>query len=221
MLRRSALDKIGLLDEDFFMYGEDIDLSYRLLKGGYTNYYLPLRILHYKGESTQRGSFAYVHVFYDAMLIFFRKHYSHLSFLLSVPIKTAIYAKALAALIGMILLKARKSVGFIHPSVSQMPEFIFFGNEKAIDQCKRIARQKGLMGKFIVCNHISNPDGHLKETGSLNPQKTYQMVYDTEAYSYDDILRIFAKQPIQNVFLATYNQKSKTIITNQEIYRHE
>ena len=221
MLRRSALDKIGLLDEDFFMYGEDIDLSYRLLKGGYTNYYLPLRILHYKGESTQRGSFAYVHVFYDAMLIFFRKHYSHLSFLLSVPIKTAIYAKALAALIGMILLKARKSVGFIHPSVSQMPEFIFFGNEKAIDQCRRIARQKGLMGKFIVCNHISNPDGHLKETGSLNPQKTYQMVYDTEAYSYDDILRIFAKQPMQNVFLATYNQKSKTIITNQEIYRHE
>lgn len=55
MMRRAALEKVGLLDEDFFMYGEDIDLSYRLLKGGYKNYYFPCKILHYKGESTQRG----------------------------------------------------------------------------------------------------------------------------------------------------------------------
>ncbi len=71
--------KVGLLDEDFFMYGEDIDLSYRILKGGYQNYYLPVDILHYKGESTQKSSFRYVHVFYEAMLIFFRKHYSGMS----------------------------------------------------------------------------------------------------------------------------------------------
>ena len=57
MLRRKALDQIGLLDEDFFMYGEDIDLSYRLLKGGWQNWYLPLDIIHYKGESTQKSSF--------------------------------------------------------------------------------------------------------------------------------------------------------------------
>ena len=63
-------DKTGLLDEDFFMYGEDIDLSYRLLQCGYKNYYQPLRILHYKGESTHKSSFRYVHVFYKAMLIF-------------------------------------------------------------------------------------------------------------------------------------------------------
>ena len=73
-LRRTALQEIGLLDEDFFMYGEDIDLSYRLLKAGWQNWYLPLRILHYKGESTQKSSFRYVHVFYEAMLIFVRKH---------------------------------------------------------------------------------------------------------------------------------------------------
>ena len=50
MIRREALLKGGLLDEDFFMYGEDIDLSYRILKGGYQNYYLPVDILHYKGK---------------------------------------------------------------------------------------------------------------------------------------------------------------------------
>ena len=61
MLRKEALDKVGLLDEDFFMYGEDIDLSYRLLKGGYENWYIPATMLHYKGESTQKSSFRYVH----------------------------------------------------------------------------------------------------------------------------------------------------------------
>lgn len=63
MLRRQAIEKVGLLDEDFFMYGEDIDLSYRILKGGFHNYYLPVDILHYKGESTEKSSFRYVHVF--------------------------------------------------------------------------------------------------------------------------------------------------------------
>ena len=76
------------------MYGEDIDLSFRLLKGGWQNWYLPYDIIHYKGESTQKSSFRYVHVFYQAMLIFFRKHYGHLSFLLSIPIKAAIYFRA-------------------------------------------------------------------------------------------------------------------------------
>ena len=102
MLRRKALDQVGLLDEDFFMYGEDIDLSYRLLKGGWQNWYLPLDIIHYKGESTQKSSFRYVHVFYQAMLIFFRKHYGHLSFLLSLPIQAAIYFRAFMALMKML-----------------------------------------------------------------------------------------------------------------------
>ncbi len=99
LLRRSATDAVGCLDEDFFMYGEDIDLSYRLLKGGFENWYLPQPIMHYKGESTHKTSFRYVHVFYQAMLIFFRKHYSHLGFWITLPIKTAIYAKAFMALI--------------------------------------------------------------------------------------------------------------------------
>ena len=102
MLRRKALDEVGLLDEDFFMYGEDIDLSYRLLKGGWQSWYLPLDIIHYKGESTNKSSFRYVHVFYQAMLIFFRKHYSHFGFLLSLPIKTAIYFRATLALLEML-----------------------------------------------------------------------------------------------------------------------
>ena len=77
LLRRQTLEKIGLLDEDYFMYGEDIDLSYRITLGGYKNYYFPeTTIIHYKGESTKKGSINYVKVFYNAMAIFARKHFS-------------------------------------------------------------------------------------------------------------------------------------------------
>lgn len=221
MIRRSALYKVGLLDEDYFMYGEDIDLSFRILKGGFKNWYLPFTILHYKGESTQKGSFRYIHVFYEAMHIFFRKHYSHLSFLLSIPIKLAIYAKALAALIGMTVNRIQKSLGFFRPNVEQFPDFIFIGEERAIAQCRRIARQKGLLGKFIIGNANTLPEGHLSEIDSLNPNKLYQAVYDTDAYAYKDILKIFESHPLKNVLLGTYNCKTRTIITAEEIYRHE
>ena len=61
LLRKSVLDEVGLLDETFFMYGEDIDLSYRIIKGGYKNYYFPeTKIIHYKGESTKKSSVNYV-----------------------------------------------------------------------------------------------------------------------------------------------------------------
>jgi len=77
LLRRKMLDKVGLLDEDYFMYGEDIDLSYRITQSGYKNYYFPeTTIIHYKGESTKKGSVNYVKVFYNAMIIFAGKHFS-------------------------------------------------------------------------------------------------------------------------------------------------
>jgi GT2 family glycosyltransferase len=77
LIRKKALEQVGLLDEDFFMYGEDIDLSYRIIKAGYKNYYFAgTTIIHYKGESTRKGSLNYVKVFYNAMIIFAGKHFS-------------------------------------------------------------------------------------------------------------------------------------------------
>ena len=113
LVRRKALDQVGLLDEDYFMYGEDIDLSYRLLKGGWQNWYLPYDIIHYKGESTQKSSFRYVHTFYQAMLIFFRKHYGHLSIFFALPVKVAIYFRASLALLQMTMDRLRR---FVNPN---------------------------------------------------------------------------------------------------------
>lgn len=90
LLRREALDKVGLLDETFFMYGEDIDLSYRIVLGGYKNYYVPEQILHYKGESTRRGDKKFLKAFYGAMLIFHKKYYPQSGKLVSGLIRMSI-----------------------------------------------------------------------------------------------------------------------------------
>ena len=100
-MRKSVLDKIGLLDEQFFMYGEDIDLSYRIQKAGYKNYYFPeAQIIHYKGESTKKNSLNYVVIFYKAMAIFSKKHFSGSNaFWFNFLIHLAIVLKASVALV--------------------------------------------------------------------------------------------------------------------------
>ena len=101
MIRKTVMDKIGLLDETFFMYGEDIDFSYRILLAGYKNYYLPsARIIHYKGESTKKGSMNYVYTFYNAMVIFAQKHLSQSNAkIFTFFIKIAIWLRASLAFI--------------------------------------------------------------------------------------------------------------------------
>lgn len=214
MLRRKALDEVGLLDEDFFMYGEDIDLSYRVLKGGYHNYYLPVDILHYKGESTQKSSFRYVHVFYEAMLIFFRKHYSGMTFLLSLPIKTAIYAKALMALVGMLSERMRKSLGFFAPSAEGAQHYVFVGNQEMQDACREIARRLGLDAEF----HDSEVQEDKSEV-TWSEKNDNVLVLDADSMSYADMLKRMNRLSDMNVnvTLGTYSKEIGKIITDREI----
>ena len=102
LMRKTVLDKVGLLDESFFMYGEDIDLSYRIQKGGYKNFYFAdTTIIHYKGESTKKVSINYVKVFYNAMIIFAKKHFQGTQGSLFVwLLQFAIYFRALLTLIN-------------------------------------------------------------------------------------------------------------------------
>lgn len=115
LMPRAVLEEIGYWDEAFFMYGEDIDLSYRIKKAGYKNYYYPdTTIIHYKGESTKKGSLNYVKTFYEAMIIFAQKHFQgSKAGLLILMLKFAIYFRALLTLLsnfakrgGLVLLDA-------------------------------------------------------------------------------------------------------------------
>ena len=74
-MKREVYQDVRGFDEDYFMYGEDIDLSYKVLKAGYDNYYYGLaKVIHFKGESTLRDKL-YAKRFYGAMQIFYKKHF--------------------------------------------------------------------------------------------------------------------------------------------------
>lgn len=216
MLRRSVLDKIGLIDEDFFMYGEDIDLSYRIIKNGYNNYYVPEKILHYKGESTQKSSFRYVHVFYEAMLIFFRKHYSHTGLLITIPVRCAIYAKAAFTLLKMNIAKLKKSLGIFSSKGDYIPHYLFIGNSLVIEKCRVIAREKGLIARFYEGNSETIPDGHHSLSSLITPNHPTFIVYSTNDFSYETILNLFSLNPDPMILIATYDDKTCTIITQDE-----
>lgn len=201
MLRRRALDEVGLLDEDFFMYGEDIDLSYRLLRGGWHNWYLPLRILHYKGESTQKSNFRYVHVFYEAMFIFLRKHYGHLSIFLGLPVRAGILCKALAALVTMTVGKVRRSLGFVSGTRADSPFYVIDADSPHVDRLRRLAAKHGLQ-------LAEAPD-------EPRPDQAYR-VYDTAQYTYHEMLSHHALHG-EGMRLATYDAQTRLLITEHHI----
>ena len=217
LLRRKALDQIGCLDEDFFMYGEDIDLSYRLLKGGFDNWYLPYPILHYKGESTQKTSFRYVHVFYQAMLIFFKKHYGHLSFCITLPIKAAVYVKAAAALVKMQSYRLRKSLGFTYKRHID-PCYLFVGNSQMIDNCMVVAKRKGLAACFLFCESL-NTEILTKHISDMEFKTPVCIVFDTDTFSYKQILETMSGISGTKVVLGTYSSKTRIVITPREIIK--
>ena len=212
-LRRDALDKAGLLDEDFFMYGEDIDLSYRILKAGYNNYFLPSRILHYKGESTVKSSYRYVHTFYRAMELFFNKHYAHYSILLSLPIKLAIWGRAMLAYAGNQFKHRNELTQHLHPI-----NCLVIGNSEATEQVRAILTS--LYGNcrhtFVTGNSESLPQGHLSEGISLEGYDT--VVYDTGAYSYGTILELLSREGTRRLSLGTYSTETRTLITDGAIH---
>lgn len=100
MIRREVYEQVGGFDEDFFMYGEDLDWCYRIKKAGWKIYYVPYtQIIHFKGESTKRSSIDEIRVFYDAMKIFVKKHYKEFA-LLGVILKIGILFRSLIAMLG-------------------------------------------------------------------------------------------------------------------------
>ncbi len=107
LVKKEVLDKVGSFDEQFFMYGEDIDLSYRIKLSGYKNYYFAeTSIVHYKGESTKAGDLNYIKYFYGSMNIFVKKHYSSGSYrLFSVFIHVAIWLRAIPLTVGSLFRK--------------------------------------------------------------------------------------------------------------------
>lgn len=216
MIRRSTLNKVGLLDEDYFMYGEDIDLSYRLLQAGYQNYYLPLRILHYKGESTQKSSFRYVHVFYKAMLIFFNKHYrSHCRWLAPI-VQAAVVVRGFLDLCAQKNKRLQYKIG-IKKETADKKTYLFLGRQEAITAALKLCNAKGLHADFVEATIKTLPHGHLTLSRKLTSYD--YVVYDTDAYSYRQILQIMAHERGKNgLRLGTFSCSSGRLITMEKVF---
>jgi GT2 family glycosyltransferase len=201
---KKALQQCGDFDESFFMYGEDIDLSYRFKQGGFKNYYVPIHILHYKGESTHKNSFRYTHVFYEAMLIFFKKHYGHLSWMFTFPIKCAIIFRALITLIS-------QQINSLFPTTDTTDTFAFIGNLKNFTQAEQLA-QKWQFNIRYVGEHLEKiPTNHEALKNATH------ILTDISCINYGEALTYIANSNHKKS-IAFFYPDTQTIITGKDIY---
>lgn len=105
MVRREVIEQVGLLDEEFFMYGEDIDWCYRIKEAGWRIVYNPtVSITHYKGASSRKKPFKIVYEFHRAMYIFHKKHFAKkYNFFVNSVVYTGITLKLTLATISNLL----------------------------------------------------------------------------------------------------------------------
>jgi N-acetylglucosaminyl-diphospho-decaprenol L-rhamnosyltransferase len=209
-VRHDILKRIGGFDEDFFMYGEDIDLSYRLLKEGYSNWYIPVPILHYKGESTVKTSYRYVRVFYDAMIIFFNKHFKHYSRIFSFFIMIVLGVKKIFSYLRYNLIAGQnKIVG------TDMDNFLFIGEKDSFEKVRSILERyypEGLKS-LVEGDEMSMPKGHL----SMDISNFDYVIYDVDLFSYDLIFRTMSLTACNNLKLGTFCKGTGLIITEQKV----
>lgn len=209
MLPRTALEAHGGFDKRFFMYGEDIDLSHRMQLAGLRNYYLPTPILHYKGESTRKNTFRYVHVFYGAMLLFFQKYYHRASLLLTVPIRTAIFLKATAEYVSG---RVRAAIAALRPRRDATPGVQYYvGTHTA--QAEALARRHGLV---LITRHAGADGITDEEIAAGIPEGCVHVVFDTADFSRERILRFF-RTSAHTCHVGTYYPAEDRLITGSYV----
>ena len=152
MLSKKTIEATKGFDEAFFMYGEDIDLSYRITKAGLQNYYLgDISIIHFKGESTQKKSSSYTNNFYGAIIQFVDKHYSN-KYFLKICMKWLINTgKFFAEIKNGISSKLNKTI------TQQSFSILFNGNEKQFDKiCTLLKNTNISISQKIIFDNAPN-----------------------------------------------------------------
>jgi len=201
MTRKEVLNKTGGFDERFFMYGEDIDLSYRIQQEGYKNFYFAETcIIHFKGESTRRGSLNYVKLFYKAMSLFVEKHYKSKNPLaFKYFVETSIWFRAgLSAAKNILVLKK--------PDLkdTSINTLIIAGEEEA-------GKVEVILNKHNEKRKINQlaPANDWKQSVLLNPPDEIIFVYET--FSYKEIICCMQELP-GGIMFSIYSNKAQSIV---------
>jgi GT2 family glycosyltransferase len=216
MIPKKILDKAGGFDEDFFMYGEDIDLSYRIQKAGFKNYYFAeSSIIHFKGESTKKGSLNYVKMFYKAMSTFVKKHYgSKQAGLYSFFIHIAIFVRAALAAVSRLLKRKWKEdtklgAGIIESSLIVGNEDEF---EKAATLLSTISNKQAPYERVNVDGGTISFD-EIKKAGHSFPGR--EIIFCEGTLSFKNIIDAI-RQIAGHTHIRIFSQGSRGVIGSNE-----
>ncbi len=208
-IRKEVLDKIGGFDEAFFMYGEDIDLSYRILQQGYKNCYLPLPIVHYKGESTNKTSYRYAKVFYDAMNIFFDKHFKRYSRLFAVLVKMVVGVKKISTYVGQNIWARRRMLADFRKNC------LYVGRKETFADVERLLSRSDIL---INPRFVEPRDGVEDSLRGFMADDVEAVLFDTGVFSYDEVLDWMYARASENkrYTMGLYSGESGRLITEYE-----
>ncbi|MEO6719922.1 MAG: glycosyltransferase family 2 protein [Ferruginibacter sp.] len=218
MISMEALDKSGPFDEKFFMYGEDVDLSYRIQQAGFKNYYFSeTTIIHFKGESTKKGSLHYVRAFYGAMIVFVNKHYGNgVAIIYNILIKFAIWLKSIMAGAGHLvkwLMPKEKRIRYTAASI--------IAGEAQYEKICDILSGANWPGKII--DRISFTEGEPEVKGilvqlkeQLNQQKSGQVIFSNDELSIKEIIIAMQSLPAGLDYMFHLKKSSAIIGSNDK-----
>ena len=209
-VRKEALDKTGGFDEAFFMYGEDIDLSYRILQQGYQNRYLPLPIVHYKGESTNKTTYRYAQVFYDAMIIFFNKHFQRYSRLFALLVRIVVEFSKISTYIKYNLhARSRRLADYTE-------NCLYVGRKETFGDVERLLSGSAYLRNPQYVEGVGDIGSTLQ--GRID-SGVKAVLFDTDAFSYDAVLYWMYSRASEGkrYTMGLYSAKTGKLITEDEV----
>lgn len=196
LVRREALQAAGGFDERFFMYGEDIDLSWRLRLAGYTNlYFAEVPILHFKGESHRRDSLHHVRHFYGAMVVFVRKHESGVGAALLIP---SILVRAGLSVIRIVVSKALVGMRAVMVGLGSGSRSDDAGELQVLAMERDLSRVEGLLTRESPVSVRRIHREELDTDGGLSGAQAgfgMELVVCPPACGYGEIVELLAKHP--------------------------
>lgn len=209
MIPRKVLDKTGGFDERFFMYGEDVDLSYRIQQAGYKNYYYAgTTIIHFKGESTKKGSLNYVRLFYKAMSLFVKKHYSGTrAGIFNFMLQLAIGFRAAVAAVGGFFRNLFNSPKTKKPDDAGYKTLVV-SDEGTFHRLEELIQQAGMQERILgrVSDQVINGSlGNIARLQELIKQhEAKEIIFTDSEISFKEIISIIHRFPgtVRNKFHA-------------------
>ena len=203
MLSDKMLKRVKGFDEDFFMYGEDIDLSYRVKKTGFKNYYFAdTTIIHYKGESTQKNNPEYDTRFYGAMKMFVQKHYQENKWKQKLLMIAIALGKNLAAT------KRKSKEKFYKNQINPKPSSLLIIADdirfnEMIQQIRFSEKPFVISGRIATNNRDNKPQsGQINQIQQvIEKEKINYLLCCENGLTYQEIIALFVKHNKKTEFL--------------------